>query len=100
MAAEILGRQRLLEPGEIERLVMARARRIASATVKAWLASIMISKPGPTASRTAASRATSSLTCGPADLDLGAAEALRLRRQRVVDDARCGSICSQPPSVV
>ena len=98
MAAEVLGRQRLLEPGQIERLVVRARGGSLPPTVKAWLASTMISKPGPTASRTAASRAMSSLTCGRPTLILAPRKPCALPASASSTIA-CGSTCSQPPSV-
>ena len=70
------------------------ARRIASSTAKPWLQSVMISKPSPTASRTADRRATSSEPCGLPILTFEPRKPLALAAQRVVDQrlrSRCAA---------
>ena len=97
--AEILGRQRLLEPARAPSGAYACARRSASATVNAWFASTIISKASPTASRTAREPAHVLGDRRLADLDLGAAKALRLRRDRFVDQLlRASGGASRPRS--
>ena len=84
MTVEIIGRQRFFDPGEIE---FAQALGAADRLVdrKPWLQSVMISKPSPTALRTADSRAIIFRAMRLADLDLGAGKPFGLGSQRVID---------------
>jgi hypothetical protein len=98
VAAEVFGRQRLLEPGDVDRR-SARARRSASDTVKHWLASVMISKA--VAHRLAHGRQPRDVfgDTRPPTLILAPLNPSRLGLQRLAHQ-RIGSRCSQPPSVV
>jgi len=89
MPAEVSA-QRLLEPGEAEGS-NARARRIASDTLKHWLASTISSKASPTA-RAPPDRGDILGQVRLADLDLGAAEARRLRRHVCSNQRRDGQL--------
>ena len=77
----------------------SRARRIASSTRNAWLASVKISNPPPTASRTAYSRATSSPGFGLPTFTLQPRNP-RACAASASSTSAAVSICSQPPSVV
>ena len=76
------------------------ARRHASATVNAWLASTIISNASPTASRTADSRATSSAIDGLPTLILAPRKPCAFAADASSSTSCCAGWCSHPPSVV
>ena len=74
VAGEVVGAQRLLDPGEVERRQRVdRARRPVSRSQR-WFASIMSARSGPITSRTAATRSTSSARSGLPTLILTASK--------------------------
>lgn len=91
---EIICSERLFELANIEGLIR-RALRIASSMEKAWLASVKISKAGPTADRTAANLSTSSLAGRPT-LILEPPKPADFASSASATSASAGK-CSQPP---
>ena len=98
MAVEIVGRQRLLDPGEVEIGEAPGAPdRLVEREALVGVGHDLVSRPQRRAHGGEPAIVLRHMRA--ADLDLGAAEALVRGRERILDQ-RALSMCSQPPSVV